>query len=358
MPSILHIVGTRPQYIKLYPLFTAITKTTNWDQIVYDTGQHFDFDMSGKLISEFDLTDSIQFGDIKGMPPINQMAKMIVDISEVLDKNTPDYIYLYGDTNTTMAAAIVAAKKGYKFGHIEAGVRTDPKVGIQEGKNRLVADALALDCFCVVQKDHDNLLLEGKSPAHTHLVGDLMYDAFQLIRDSQNIDYASEPKKVLVTIHRAENVDDDRKIRNIISALIELGADYDLLFPMHPRLANKLSQTDIAALAANNVEVVKPLSFKEMVKTLHSVQAVITDSGGLPKDAACAGVGTLVLRNDPIWHDLHSAGYIKILENDGEISSGFLKSFVDSQKQTILKPLKQTLASDKIISLTMCALEK
>lgn len=358
MPCILHIVGTRPQYIKLFPLFTAIAETTDWEQLVYDTGQHFDFDMSGKIIEEFGLTDAIQFGDVKGIPPMEQLAKMIADISGVLDKNKPDYIYLYGDTNTTMAAAIVAAKKGYPFGHLEAGVRTNPQVGIQEGKNRLVADALAQDCFCVHRKDLDNLLGEGKSPSQTHLVGDLMYDAFQLIKDSQHLKHASERKNVLVTIHRAENVDDDTKRRSILSALIELGADYHVLFPMHPRLANTLSQSEISALKSNNVEIVKPLSFTEIVETLHSVQAVITDSGGLPKDAACAGVGTLVLRTDPIWHELHRSGYIQILENDGELSGKILKSFVDGQTQTTLEPFQQNLAAAKIISLTMSALEK
>lgn len=356
MTKILHIVGTRPQYIKLFPLFRKISESTEWVQSVYDSGQHYDFHMSGQIIEEFGLSEAISYGDVAGLSVMDQFSKMLSDISNALVKFKPDYVYLYGDTNTTMAAAIACAKLDFEFGHLEAGVRTQETVGIQEGKNRLVADGLAKDCFCVDMADAKNLYAEGKSDNVTHHVGDLMYDAFHLVKENQCQPNYSRRKEALVTIHRAENVDDDDMRAHILSVLCEVGKCYDLIFPMHPRLSQKLSNEQRHTLEKNNIKIIKPLSFSSIVEQLHLVSAVITDSGGLPKDAACAGTASLVLRNDPIWKELQKKGYIQTLAKDNMVTSKIIIDFLEKSFEQNLPEWRKELAAEKIILLTKASL--
>lgn len=345
--KILHVVGTRPQYIKLFPLYRMMAESPDIEQKVYDTGQHFDYAMSGKLLEEFGIKN-IDFGDIAGQKVGKQLASMVGDVWQYVEDYQPDYAVIYGDTNSTLAASIVCAKLQVPYGHVEAGVRTDPSVGVQEGINRIVADHLATNHYCVTQRDNDNLLKEGICSTKIELVGDLMYDAFQRMAEDISFSNANN-KNVLVTIHRSENVDQDDNRLHLINLLAKLSESYNLTLPLHPRFKHKMTSQERDIIANSNVNLVDPLSYKEMVQALKNSGAMITDSGGAPKDAAYAGIQSLVLRNDPLWHDLYDAGYIKTIDTITNLTVEFVLDFLATATTGNRVPYTQGLAAPVIL---------
>lgn len=351
---ILHIVGTRPQYIKLYPLYTALNDAKSFEQYVYDTGQHYDFDMSEKLLVDFGLKEKVTYGAVANLTTSEQLSKMLFAIYSHIEELRPHVIIIYGDTNSTLSAAIAGAKLGVTICHVEAGVRTEKGVGIQEGINRSVADLLSDYCFCVNDNDVSNLLSEGKDPSKVYLVGDLMYDAYKLTAAKHEIDDSSKnASKVLVTIHRAENVDQPEVLSNLVDIVVSLSERWDLILPAHPRLLSKLSVEQSERLKGSKVEITAPLSYTEVVACLSSVSLVITDSGGLGKDAAYAGVPSLVLRSDPIWHELHKLGYLLPLGEAIELKEKVLEEYMIELVNKTLPKYNLTPAAPVISEILM-----
>ncbi|GAA0247441.1 UDP-N-acetyl glucosamine 2-epimerase [Marinomonas primoryensis] len=347
--KILHIVGTRPQYIKLFPLWSAIHKDRLLFQEIYDTGQHYDKNMSEELVNEFDFK-GITTGNIAGFGPEKQIPMMIENIWTKLTTFKPDYVFLYGDTNSTLAGAIACAKLEIPYGHLEAGVRTKEHVGVQEGVNRKVVDHLAKHHFCVTKADCFNIDKEGLSKEGNHHVGDLMYDAFQVMSERLKSDVKLE-HRILVTIHRAENVDKDKRRKMILGALIEMSENVEVILPLHPRLRSKLSQEELSLLNDSKVQLIDPLKYSEVISLLKGASGVITDSGGLPKDAAFSGVKAVVLRDDPIWRELYEFGYIYTVDTMDSISSEDLQKYCMRMLDRRVEPYKSEMASIKIIEI-------
>jgi UDP-N-acetylglucosamine 2-epimerase len=305
--KILHIVGTRPQYIKLFPLWSKMKSLKSVEQRIYDTGQHYDEDMSKNLLHDFGI-DEVVTGYIAGLGPGKQIPLMIENIWSELTSYEPDYVVIYGDTNTTLCASIACAKLEIPFGHVEAGVRTLPHVGIQEGINRKATDHMATHNFCITKEDLSNLLDETLSDQNNFLSGDVMFDTYTNIKDKYQIK-PQRQKKILVTIHRAEHVDQAAVRGLLIKTLIELSKSVEVILPMHPRLRSKITEYELSALNGAGITICNPLSYIEIVKVLNTVTGVVTDSGGLPKDAAYAGVRAVLLRDDPVFKDLFEKKY-------------------------------------------------
>ncbi|PMN88935.1 UDP-N-acetyl glucosamine 2-epimerase [Enterovibrio norvegicus] len=353
--KILHIVGTRPQYIKLFPLWTAIDSDRSIIQEIYDTGQHYDKNMSEELIKEFGF-QNITYGNIAGYGPEKQIPMMIENIWNKLVSFKPDYVFLYGDTNSTLAGSIACAKLEIPYGHLEAGVRTEEHVGIQEGVNRKVADHLAKQHFCVTKLDYNNVSNEGLPSERNHLVGDLMYDAFHIMSDRLG-DVKDVNDRILVTIHRAENVDDDSRRGLIIETLVELSKHSEVILPLHPRLRAKASVKELALLESSQVKVIEPLKYSDVIKTLKGATGVVTDSGGLPKDAAYAGVKSVVLRDDPIWKELHHQGYIHTVDALDEMTAPSLKDYCMTMLDGAIPPYRSEMSTNKIVDIVKAYLD-
>lgn len=352
--KLLHIVGTRPQYIKLFPLFKAFESVTNIQQIIYDSGQHYDDKMSGQILKEFGLT--VEAGDVRGLSPEQQIPLMIGNIWQKLNLINPDYVMIYGDTNTTLAATIACAKQQIPFGHVEAGGRTLPSVGIQEGINRKVADHLSTHLFCANEDDAGNLYNEGISPNKILLSGDVMIDSFKLIEQSLNIEPKSkkmDQQHLLVTVHRAENVDHPEVFSNIVDVIIGLSKDYRISWPLHPRAKGRLTSAMRSKLENNaNINLLPPLTYKEAVTMLKQSTGLITDSGGMAKDAACAGIVSMVLRDDPIWKELAGLGYIKTVGIIEEMSAQKIEQIIrDGLHANDLQVYSPEMAAPKIVKL-------
>ncbi|TQQ45232.1 UDP-N-acetyl glucosamine 2-epimerase [Vibrio cholerae] len=353
--KILHIVGTRPQYIKLFPLWNGLKLEKSIEQEIYDTGQHYDKNMSEELIKEFGF-QNISYGNISGFGPEKQIPMMIEDIWKKLTIFKPDYVFLYGDTNSTLSGAIACSKLGIPYGHLEAGVRTEAHVGIQEGINRKVADHLATHHFCVTNLDHENISKEGLPTNRNHLVGDLMYDSFHIM-DSRINKVSNAKNKILVTIHRAENVDNESRRNLIINTLIELAKNIEVLLPLHPRLKSKATSEELKRLENSQVKVIEPLKYSEIITVLREAFGVVTDSGGLPKDAAYAGIKSVVLRDDPIWKDLYQLGYIHTVDMIDEMTEESLKDYCLKKFDGVIQPYKTGMATGKIIEIVKTYLD-
>lgn len=346
MKKIVHLVGTRPQYIKLFPLWSLIEENSTVCQKVYDTGQHYDEHMSQRIIAEFGIT-GVETGIIKGLMPEEQIPKMIENLWSYLTKESPDYVFIYGDTNSTLAAAIACSKLGVAFGHVEAGVRTAANVGIQEGINRKVADILSTDNYCVTQMDYSNLINSIGCDTNCHLVGDLMYDAFRKVEGDAGYEDGIH-NTVLVTLHRAENVDVEHIRASLVDSIVDLANSYEVILPLHPRLRKHLSESQLQQLEVSKITLTDPLTYSEVVSVLGKCVGVITDSGGLPKDASFAGVPAIVLRSDPIWHDLSDMGYIKAYGDVTTLTSSDLLQLAKSHFDRKLPKFEMDLAAPAI----------
>ena len=355
--DILHIVGTRPQYIKLFPLWKKLNNTRDIKQSIYDTGQHYDDKMSKAIIEEFGFID-IEFGLLKGLNAEEQISKMTESIFNILKSKKPNYVFIYGDTNSTLCAAIACAKLGVPFGHVEAGVKTLKHVGVQEGINRKVSDILATHNYCVTKQDYNNLIEQGLGENNVNLVGDLMADAFELISKDIELSDKTDLKSILVTIHRAENTDNLEMRLKLIKTLINLSKEYNIILPLHPRLKLRLTIEEKNSLDKSNINLVEPLTYSEVIKTLNIVDRVVTDSGGLPKDAAYAGVKSIVLREDPVWHELYEKGYIITTDDIASKTFEELSQHIEDSIQGKIEKYVQNLASEKIISIMSDYLNK
>lgn len=345
--KVLHIVGTRPQYIKLFPLWSKLSEISQIEQRIYDTGQHYDQHMSKNLLDDFGIENVIT-GDIAGLGPEKQIPLMIENIWSQLVNYAPDYVIIYGDTNTTLAAAIACAKLEIPFGHVEAGVRTLPHVGIQEGINRKATDHMAMHNFCITEEDRVNLLDEGLCDSRNFVVGDIMFDTFNTIKASQDIK-PNRCNRLLVTIHRAEHVDNLQMRNLLVDTLVELSKSIEVILPMHPRLRARISNEELASLKSANVELRDPLSYKEIVKELNTVSGVVTDSGGLPKDAAYAGVRAVVLRDDPVFKELFEKNYFHPVLDLDKKTPNELASFCLDKLSELPEPYVLEHASNKIV---------
>lgn len=337
MKKICHLVGTRPQYIKLWPLYQQLDQSFGLQQFVFDTGQHYDKNMSTELLDEFGLLEKVDVGDAKNYVGGGQMASMLASCWSYLEKHAPDYCIVYGDTNSTLAGALAAKKLGIKIGHVEAGVRTDPSVGVQEGINRLIVDTVSTDLFAATKADLENLnqvIVSGEKL----FTGDLMGDAFNLMRQrlehrhpSAQKEFHGRKKKVLLTLHRAENVDDLKRLKYLFDSIGGLSEMANVQLPLHPRLKAMLSAEGSGNLLPDNIEITSPLKYSDLIDALLDSDCVMTDSGGLPKDAAWAGLRCFVFRTDPIWTELYKAGYIVTEQTDVLLQEQLSRFVLSSQ---------------------------
>jgi UDP-N-acetylglucosamine 2-epimerase len=348
MKTILNIIGTRPQYIKLVPVVEALKRQDNFNVKTIDTGQHYDEELSAFFIKEFGITIDHTI-DTKNKSGCGQLGLMIEQLEVAILKYAPDYILLYGDTNSTLAGAIVAIKLGIPYGHIEAGLRSTLVAGIQEEANRILSDRLADHLFVTDAESQNNLLKEGIGEHKVHLVGDVMYDTFCLMKP--HLAEPSDGGKVVVTIHRAENTSSYDVMKKIVSFLVGLSADYHVIAPLHPRTVGALKNFDLMSELEGSVDVIPPVGYLDILNLLNSADFIVSDSGGLPKEAAFLNKRSLLLRADPVWNDYEKAGVFSCADPSApsfvEDAMNFTKSI--SSDNSFSFSLQEAGAAEKIV---------
>lgn len=315
--KIFSIVGAWPQFIKAWALSPEIRKKHN--EILVHTGQHYDYKMSEVFFKELNLPKPDYNLEVAPSSQNKQTAEMLVKLEDVILKEKPDWVMVYGDTTSTLAGALAAAKLHVPVAHVEAGLRSFNKA-MPEEINRLVADHCSSLLFCPNKASVENLHKEGVTQG-VHLVGDVMEDALRAglkIAEKKSRILAElklAPKKyLLVTVHRQSNTDVKENLQNIVEALAELAKKWTIVFPVHPRTNKMLQQFGLeSALKHLNIKLVEPVGYVDMLWLEKNAFKILTDSGGVQREAVWLDVPCLVLREETEWSELVEQGKIVVV---------------------------------------------
>ncbi len=307
---IFSVVGARPQFVKLAPLHKAIT--VRHQHVIVHTGQHYDYQMSQSFFEELSIPNPDYNLGVGSGRQGAQTGKMMEELENVFMKDRPDVVVVYGDTNSTLAGALVAAKMGLPIAHVEAGLRSYRR-GMPEEINRVVTDHLSNLLLCPSPPSVKNLEKEGITEG-VAVVGDVMTECLLSIEGS--LDYntparfgVKKGEYVLATIHRQENADSEENMRAIIGAMCEY--DGDVVLPLHPRTAKNIVAWGLMGqlTGSRNVKVLEPLDFLSFTAMERHAKKIMTDSGGVQKEAYFWGVPCVTIRDETEWTETMEGGW-------------------------------------------------
>jgi len=312
------IVGARPQFIKLAPLVEALTGKV--DLLLIHTGQHYDFEMSDIFFKQLNLPRVHYHLGVGSNSHTTQVGKMMISLDEVFIRESPDLVVVIGDTNSTLAGALAAAQNFIPLVHVEAGLRS--KNGhLPEQINRIVADRLSDVMCCPTESSVRHLKSEGKTDG-IFLTGDILYDLIVRIKPSEVFTDALlkkhnliKGKYILMTTHRAENVDNPKFLKALVSGLKKITGN--VFLPLHPRTEKQLRLAGLYDELSSNpmVQLSKPVGIIESLALTESSLGVITDSGGLQREAAYLGKRSYILRDETEWLELAEYGAVTCIGN-------------------------------------------
>jgi len=305
------IVGARPQFIKAFPLSRALAAASDFEEVMIHTGQHFDRNMSEIFFSELGIPPPTHHFDINGRTHGAMTGRMLEAVERVLLAENPDAVVVFGDTDSTLAGALAAAKLYLPLVHVEAGLRSFNRQ-MPEEVNRIVADRISDVLLCPTGASVENLAREGIVKG-VHKVGDLMYDAALIgtelaIKHSAIVrDLNLRPKTYgVATVHRAQNTDDPAQLARVLDFIAEQARAQPIIFPMHPRTRNAMEAAKLT-LGRPGIQFIDPVGYLDMCQLLHSAAVVITDSGGVQKEAYFHRVPCVTLRAETEWvSDVHA----------------------------------------------------
>ncbi|OKH13839.1 non-hydrolyzing UDP-N-acetylglucosamine 2-epimerase [[Limnothrix rosea] IAM M-220] len=313
--KILTIIGARPQFIKAAAVSRIVRSEEHINEVLVHTGQHYDRNMSDVFFGELDIPRPDYNLGIGSASHGVQTGKMLAAIEEVLLKEKPDWMLVYGDTNSTLAGAIAAAKLHIPIAHVEAGLRSFNR-NMPEEVNRVLTDHAADLLFTPTTIASKNLLKEGIASPRIHLVGDVMYDAALFY--VQQVDARSrilgdlnlkKEEYILSTIHRAENTDSHVRLTAIINALSELGKEIKVVLPLHPRTGKILKELDLFDQVSQSLCLIEPVGYYDMIALEKNAKMIVTDSGGIQKEAYFYQVPCATLRDETEWLELMESGW-------------------------------------------------
>jgi UDP-N-acetylglucosamine 2-epimerase (non-hydrolysing) len=295
---ILHVVGARPNFMKAAPVLRALAQHVGVTQTLVHTGQHYDAAMSDVFFQQLEMPSPDCNLEVGSGTHAQQTAAVMVAFEPVLMEKKPDLVLVYGDVNSTVAAALVCTKLGFRVGHVEAGLRSGDRT-MPEEINRLLTDQLSDLLFTPSEDGDANLLREGIDAAKIHRVGNVMIDT--LIRMLPKTEQCSpldvSSPYALVTLHRPSNVDDLSWLRDLLATLTDLSREMSVIFPVHPRTRQRMNA--IASSAPNaQVRLLDPLPYLEFLALQRKAALVITDSGGIQEETTFLGVPCLTVREN------------------------------------------------------------
>ena len=337
MIKIVTIIGARPQIIKAAALSRAIKNkfSDKIKEVIVHTGQHYDENMSQVFFDELGIpTPDYNLGVGSGSHG-SQTAKMIEGIENVLLMEKPDYLVVYGDTNSTLAGAIAASKIHIPIVHIEAGLRSFNK-SMPEEINRICCDHCSTMLFSPTSTGYNNLIKEGFNPKNKkpftadnpgiYHCGDVMYDnslhfGKSTVNSQQTTDFVAEENFILCTIHRNNNTDEPKRLKSIVNALIKISEEKEIIIPLHPRTKKMLDvnlDLDTYNTLINNdrIHITEPASFLEMISLEKDADLVITDSGGVQKESYFFKKPCIIIRSETEWKEIVEVGAAIIADAD------------------------------------------
>ncbi|MDN5851694.1 MAG: UDP-N-acetylglucosamine 2-epimerase (non-hydrolyzing) [Actinomycetia bacterium] len=313
--KVLSVVGARPQFVKLAPVSAALGEA-GVDHVVVHTGQHYDDNMSQSFFCSLAIPTADINLQVGSGSHASQTAAMLTALGPVLEEHRPDWVLVYGDTNSTLAAAVVATKLHLPLARLEAGLRSFNR-RMPEEHNRVLTDHSADLCLAPTEIAMAHLAAEGLAERSV-LVGDVMTDILRRVADCVSDDPVESPIPtsldgfVLATIHRPDNTDDPHRLADIVAALHRM--DRPVFLAAHPRLVHCAAKGGVT-LAGGAVTVVPPLAYPQLVQALGQAGDVVTDSGGLQKEAFLMGVPVVTVRTETEWVESLADGW-NVLQND------------------------------------------
>lgn len=304
MPKVLLIVGARPNFMKMAPLFFAMSEERAVEPLIVHTGQHYDYTMSQAFFEDLELPQPHHFLGTGPGSHAEQTARIMVEFEKVLRAEKPDLVVVFGDVNSTVACSLTAKKLLVPVAHVEAGLRSFDET-MPEEINRRVTDAISDLLFTPSPDGDENLLREGVGPDKIHQVGNIMIDSVVSILTKIDDGRQEEILKrfgvernryVLVTLHRPSNVDTKETLDEILRCLNELAREISVIFPMHPRTRKNLEAFGIDAVCHPALKIVEPARYREFIVLQKNARFVLTDSGGMQEETTYLGVPCLTLR--------------------------------------------------------------
>ncbi len=301
-PRILAVVGARPNFMKIAPVWRALQETGAFDLCLCHTGQHYDDNMSKVFFDDLGLPRPDVYLGVGSGSHAGQTGRILIEFERTVDAEAPDMVLVVGDVNSTMACTLVAVKKGVPAAHIEAGLRSFDRT-MPEEINRMVTDILCDVLFTTSPEAETNLLREGVIPEKIHFVGNVMIDSLHYYAERAEQSNVLETLALaprgyaLVTLHRPSNVDDPAVLAPILDALVEVGRDCPLVFPVHPRTRNMLRDSEIE-LPPDRVRLVDPVGYLDFMKLMRYSSLVLTDSGGIQEETTALKIPCLTIREN------------------------------------------------------------
>jgi len=316
MIKLLTVIGARPQFVKAAALSYALSKDDNIQETIIHTGQHFDESMSHVFFDELNIPEPKYNLGINSLSHGAMTGKMMIALDEIFTQESPDVVLVYGDTNSTLAAGLTAQKLHIPVVHVEAGLRSF-NMRMPEEVNRILTDRISKILFCPTENALNNLREEGydKFGIRMEITGDIMLDTsmlFSKLTESKTFPHLPDENFILMTLHRAENTDDPVVLKEIVEAVNLLSEKYTVVLPLHPRTKIKIRETGLDL----GCHVISPVGYMEMTYLIKNSDLVITDSGGLQKEAYFFEKYCITLRNETEWTELVDNGYNYLVYSD------------------------------------------
>ena len=350
MLKVLHIVGARPNFMKVAPVLAALRAKQNVSQTLVHTGQHYDVIMSDVFFQQLDIPAPDFNLEVGSGTHAAQTAQIMMRLESVIAEPKPDLVLVYGDVNSTVAAALVCSKLGVRLGHVEAGLRSFDRT-MPEEINRLVTDQLA-DVLYTPSEDGDvNLQREGIPAEKIFRVGNVMIDSLlKLLPIARQKNQDGPPRQyAVVTLHRPANVDDGATLSGILQSLIEVSRDLEIVFPAHPRTRQRIAEF---GLDSRQLRVTDPLSYIDFLALQSRATAVITDSGGIQEETTYLGIPCLTLRENTERPITVSLGTNTLIGRDrAKLRAELARILSGNAKKGSVPPLWDGKAGERIAAL-------
>lgn len=349
------VIGARPQFIKASVVSNMMKDITELHEIIVHTGQHYDENMSRVFFDDLNMEEPNYHLNISGGSHGVMTGKMLMGLEELMKVESPDIVLVYGDTNSTLAGALAAVKLHIPVAHVEAGLRSF-NMKMPEEINRIITDRISTWLFPPTKQAVSHLLNEGVSEKNIVLVGDVMYDVALFHGERVDPEFGllkglnvSRGEYLLATIHRAENTDEVSRIKVIVNSLNKISDILTVVWPLHPRTRNVLHETGLINSISQNVKVLEPVGYLEMVQLEKYAKVIVTDSGGVQKEAFFYKVPCVTLRDETEWVELVESGWNKVVSPiDDEKVVEAIRLMINNKGHNV-SPYGEGDAAEKII---------
>jgi UDP-N-acetylglucosamine 2-epimerase (non-hydrolysing) len=315
--KIISLIGARPQFVKEAIIHEQINKT-EIEEIIVHSGQHYDVNMSDIFFQTLNIKKPDYNMNIGSGSHGEMTGKIMIEFEKIVQKENPDMVLVYGDTNTTLAGAIVASKLKIPVAHIEAGIRQEPK-DMPEEINRVLTDKISNLMFCASETSVENLKKENQIKG-VHFTGDVMYDLYKKLENKflyekyEELDLEKD-NYILMTMHRDFNVDKKEKLEKISKQIEKISKETQIIFPIHPRTKKRIKEFGLEK-HYEKVKTIEPLDYLNLMGLVKNSKKVVTDSGGLQKEAYFAKKEAIVIMPDTGWRELTDIGWNKLANEE------------------------------------------